>query len=192
MEQFVFVSVSAYNKSVTTQSVTKQELPKFKAEQPPTYQIDYLKRDINKKLFGKADTLIDKILSCSCIKLSNSQTIVLDGVHTGVLISNFTQHLRRKNADVPDHYFTLLDAAGISHSLHFATRISKLKIEETGSLSKYECQKLQRLYKQGAAATVLYATWQKLAGYQNQRLDSFYIQRILIQNLVWQHENSRE
>ena len=28
----------------------------------------------------------------------------------------------------------------------------KLKIEEAGSLSKYECQKLQRLYTQGAAA----------------------------------------
>ena len=40
--------------------------------------------------------------------------------------------------------------------------------------------------------TVLYATWQKLAGYQYQRLDSFYIQKILIQNLLWQHENSRE
>ena len=36
--------------------------------------------------------------------------------------------------------------------------------------------------------TVLYATWQKLAGYHYQRLDSFYIQRILIQNLLWQHE----
>ena len=39
--------------------------------------------------------------------------------------------------------------------------------------------------------TVLYATWQKLADYQYQRLDSFYIQRILKQNLLWQHENSR-
>ena len=28
----------------------------------------------------------------------------------------------------------------------------KLKIEEAGSLSKYECQRLQRLYMQGAAA----------------------------------------
>ena len=87
-----------------------------KAEQPPTYQIDSLKRDINKKLFGKADTLIDKILSCSCIKLSNSQTIILAGVDTGVLISDFTLHLRRKNTVVPDIYFTLLDAAGISPS----------------------------------------------------------------------------
>ena len=102
MDQFVFVPASVYNKSVTTQSVTKQEPPKYKAEQPSTYQIDSLKRNNNKKLFGKADTLIDKILSCSRIKLSNSQKIILDGVDTGVLISDFTLHLRRKNADVPD------------------------------------------------------------------------------------------
>ena len=94
MEQFVLVPASVYNKSITTQSVTKQEFPKYKAEQPPTHQIHFLKRDINKKLFGKADTLIDKILSRSRIKLSNSQTIVLDGVDTRVLILDFTQHLR--------------------------------------------------------------------------------------------------
>ena len=115
MEQFVLVPASVYNKSV--QSVTKQELSKYKTEQPPTYQIESL--NLNKKLFGKADTLIDKILSCPRIKLSNSQTIILDGVDTGVLISDFTLHLRRKNADVPDIYFTLLDAAGISPSLVF-------------------------------------------------------------------------
>ena len=108
MEQFVLVPLSVYNKSVTTQSATKQELPKYKAEQPPTYQIDSLKRDINKKLFGKADTGKDKILSCSSIKLSNSQTIILYGVDTG-----------RRNADVPDICLTLLDAAGISPSLVF-------------------------------------------------------------------------
>ena len=119
MDQFFLVPASVYNKSVTTQSVTNQELPKYKAEQPPTYQIDSLKRDINKKLFGKADTLEDKILSCSRIKLSKSQTIILDAVDTGVLISDFTQHLRRKNADVPDIYFTSLEAGGISLSLIF-------------------------------------------------------------------------
>ena len=119
MEQFVLVPASVYNKSVTTQSVTKQQLPKYKTEQPPMYQIDFLKRDINKNLFGKADTLMDKFLSCSRIKLSNSQIIILDGVDTGVLFSDFTLHLRRKNADVPDIYFTLLDAAGISPSLVF-------------------------------------------------------------------------
>ena len=117
MEQFVLVPASVYNKSVTTQYVTKQELPKYKAEQPPTYHIDSL--NLNRKLFGKSDALIDKILSCSRIKLSEPQTIILDGVDTGVLISDFTLHLRRKNADVPEIYFTLLDAAGISPSLVF-------------------------------------------------------------------------
>ena len=119
MEQFDLVPVSVYNQSVTTQSVRKQELPKYKAEKPPKYQIDSLKRVINKKLFGKADTLIDKILSCSLIKPSNSQTIILTGVDTGVLMSDFTLHLRRKNVDVPDNYLTSLDAAEISPSLSF-------------------------------------------------------------------------
>ena len=117
MEQFVLVPAFVYNKSA--QSVTKQELPKYTAEQPPTYQIDSLKKEVNKKLFCKADSLVDKILSCPRIKLSNSQTRILDGVDTGVLISDFTLHLRRKSADVPDIYFTLLDAAGISPSVVF-------------------------------------------------------------------------
>ena len=151
MEHFVLVPASVYNKSVTRQSVTKQEVPKQKTEQPPTYQIDSLKRDINKKLFGKADTLIDKFLSCSRIKPANSQTKNLDGLDTGMLISDFTLHLRRKNVDVPEIYFTLLDAAAISTSL-VLTRMPQLKIEEAGSLSKYESQKRQRLYTQGAAA----------------------------------------
>ena len=128
MEQFVLVPASVYNKSA--QSVTKQELPKYKGEQPPAYQIDSLKKEINKKIFSEADPLIDKILSCSRIKLSNSQTIILDGVDTGVLISDFALHLRRKNANVPDIYFTLLDAAGISTSLVFN---QNAKAKERGS-----------------------------------------------------------
>ena len=56
MEQLVLVPASVYNKSVTAQYVTKQELPKYKAEQPPTYQVESL--NLNKKMFGKADPLI--------------------------------------------------------------------------------------------------------------------------------------
>ena len=130
MEQFVLVPASVYNKSVTMQSVTKHELPKYKAEQPPTYQIDSQRRDLTKKLFGKADALKDKILSCSCIKLSNSEAKILDGLDTGVLISDITQHLRRRNADVLHIYFTLLDAAGISSSLGFN---QNAKAEDRGS-----------------------------------------------------------
>ena len=114
MEQFVFVPASVYNKSLVTQSVTKQELPKYQPLQNPTYQVDSLKKEINKKLLSKADSLVDKILSCPRIKLSNSQTLILDGVETGFFLSDFAQQLRRKNADIPDIYFTLLEAAGIS------------------------------------------------------------------------------
>ena len=100
-----------------TQSVTRQEPPKYQPLQNPTYQIDSLKKEINKKLFSEADSLVDKILPCPRIKLSNSQTLVLDGVETGIFLSDFAQQLRRKNADFPDIYFTLLDAAGISPTL---------------------------------------------------------------------------
>ena len=62
---------------------------------------------------SKYDTVIERILSCSRIKFSNSLTIILDGVDTGVLFSDFTLHLRRKHVDVADIYFTLLNAAGI-------------------------------------------------------------------------------
>ena len=56
-------------------------------------------------------------MSCPRIKLPNPQPLVLDGVETGMFLSDFAQQLRRMNADVPDIYFTLLDAAGISPTL---------------------------------------------------------------------------
>ena len=115
MEQFVLVPASLLNKLSTTKSTTlKVYLPKC---QTSTSQIDSLKKYINKKLFAKADSLIDKLLASPRIKLSLSNTIVLDGTDTGVLLQDFDQHLRRKNADVPDIYFTLLDAADISPSI---------------------------------------------------------------------------
>ena len=95
-----------YNKSLITQSVTKQKIPKYQPSQNPTYQVDSFKKEMNKKLFSKADSLLDKILSSPRIKLSNSQTLILDGVETGNFLSDFAQQLRRKTADVPDIYFT--------------------------------------------------------------------------------------
>ena len=130
MDQFFFVPASVYNKSLIAQSVKKQQLPKYQPLQNPTYQIGSLKKEINKKLFSKADPLVDKILSCPRIKLSNSQTLVLDGVETGISLSDFAHQLRRKSADVPDIYFTLLDAAGISPTLILN---QKAKAKERGS-----------------------------------------------------------
>ena len=94
MEKFVLVPASVYNKSLITQSVTNRELPKYQPLQNCTYQVDSLKKEINKKLFSKADSLVDKILSCPRIKLSISQTLLLDGVETGIFLSDFAQQLR--------------------------------------------------------------------------------------------------
>ena len=68
-------------------------------------------------LFAEADSLVYKILPCPRIELSNSQILLLYGVETEVLLSNFAQQLRRMNADVPVIYSTLLDAAGVSLTL---------------------------------------------------------------------------
>ena len=102
MEQFVLLPACVYNKTLISQPITRQQLPKYQPSQNPTYQIDLLKREIIKKLFSKAHSLVDKILSCSRIKLTNSQTIILDDVETRFFLLDFARQLRRRNADVPD------------------------------------------------------------------------------------------
>ena len=130
MDQFVLVLASVYNKSLITQSVTKQELPKYQPSQNPTCQVDSLKKEINKKLFSKADSLVDKNLSYPRIKLSNSQTLILHDVEAGIFLLDFFQQLRRKNAEVRGIYFTLLDAVGKSPTLILK---QNAKAEERGS-----------------------------------------------------------
>ena len=46
-----------------------------------------LRKEITKKLFTKADTSVDKKLSCPCINRSNLQTFRMHGVETAVLVS---------------------------------------------------------------------------------------------------------
>ena len=50
----------------------------------------------------------------------------------------------RENADFPDIRFTLIEAAGMSPTL-VLNQTAKAEKNEAGSLSKYDCQKLQRL-----------------------------------------------
>ena len=117
MEQFVLVPLSVYNSSNNPTIVSKQELPKYKPEQNPTYQKDTIKKEINQQLTTSATPLLNKILESPRIKLSNSNTLILDGIETGVLLKDFAQHLKRKNVPIPDIYFTLLDAASITPDL---------------------------------------------------------------------------
>ena len=63
--------------------------------------------EINKKLFAKADSLIDKILFCPRIKLSNAQTLILVGVELWVLLSDFAQQIHQRKPENPDLSFFL-------------------------------------------------------------------------------------
>ena len=118
MEQFVLVPISVYNSNIKKPTVvTKKELPSYQSEEKPTYQIESVKKDINKNLFATADSLVDKVLSSPRMKLSTSNFLILDGTDAGVSLTDFAQTLKRKNAAVPDIYFTLLDAADITPSL---------------------------------------------------------------------------
>ena len=117
MEQFVLVPLSVYNSSNNPTIVTKQELPKYKPEQTPTYHKVTLRKEINQQLSTSASPLVNKVLGSSRMKLSNSNTLILDGIETGVLLKVFALRLRRKNVPIPDFYFTLLDAASVTPNL---------------------------------------------------------------------------
>ena len=110
-------------------------LPKYQAEENPKYKIDLPIRETKKKLSAKADSLVDKILCCPRIKLSNSQISILDGVETGVLLSDFAQQLRPKNADVADIYFTFLEAAGLSPTVVLN---ENTKVKERGGCVRFK------------------------------------------------------
>ena len=117
MEQFVLLPLSVYNSSNSPTIITKPELPKYKPEQTPTYHKDTLKEEINEQLSASASPLVNKISESPRFKLSNSNTLILDGIETGVLFKDLAKRLRRKNLPMPDIYFTLLDAASITPNL---------------------------------------------------------------------------
>ena len=106
---------------------------------------------MNKNLFAKADSLVDKVLSSPRIKLSTPNFLILDGTDTGAHLTEFPQTLKRKNAEVPDIYFNLLDAADITPRLVLNKKCQR-KREGAGFLSRSERQKLQKLYSEGSAA----------------------------------------
>ena len=134
MEHFVLVPASVYNKSLTTQSITKQEFPEYQTHKIPRSNLIHLRGDKQKIIF-QSRLLVDKILSCPRIELSIPQTLILDGVEIRISLLDFAQQLRCKKAEVPDIYFTLLDAAGISPTLILNRNV---KAKEKGSWVPFE------------------------------------------------------
>ena len=122
----------------------------IKLKKVPRPKLIRLKWKKNKKTVCQSRLLVDEILSCRRIKLSNSQTSSLDGVNTGVLHSDFAQQLLRENADVPDTFITLLHAAGISPTL-VLNQNANTKKRSSATFSENKRQKLRRLYTQSVA-----------------------------------------
>ena len=152
MEQFVLVPISVYNSNIRKPTVvTNKKLPTYQSEEKSTYQVESVKKDFNKNFFAKADSPVDKVLSSPRIKFSTSNFLILDGRDTDVSLTDFAQTLKRKNAEVPDNFFTLPDVADITASLVLNKNAEE---KERGSwfLSRSEKQKLQKLYSEGSAA----------------------------------------
>ena len=145
-KKFVYpVSYKAWTSKVST----------FKKSHVPNW-ITY--EGEKQKLFSKADSLVDKVLSCPRIKLSYSQPVIwmVWNLEPRSILSDFPHLLLRKTQTFQTFtllYFTLLYLTPLVNiRLWLWIRMPKLKREEAGSLSKSECQKLQRLYTQNGAA----------------------------------------
>ena len=94
MEQFVLVPTSVYNKSWLP---SQQELLKHQLSQTLAYQVDSLRKDINKELFSKVDSLEwlwqNFVLSTyQALKITN---LIFDGVETAIFLWDLAQQLRR-------------------------------------------------------------------------------------------------
>ena len=126
-------------------------------------------------------------MSCRRIKLSDWQSLMLNVVETGGLLSDSAQKLGRENADVPDIYFTLLNAAGKILVLNQTAPAR----EEAGSLSKYENQKLQNLYTQGGVVSGSAQNLVKTSNPAISQVRQLYIENLLTQSLLLLRSISR-
>ena len=178
MERFVLVSASVNNKSLITQSVTKQKLAKHQALQISTCRIDSLQKEIN-RIYLPEQTLSDKDLSRPHIKLSDLQTLVMDGVKTGVLLSKFPNQ-RQKFRTINLLYFKVLVC--LRHC--FWTNLPKAKRHDADCLSKNENQKLQGFYKQNGTAYGSVQNLVKASKLPVSKVIQFCLQNIPIQKLL--------
>ena len=117
MEQSVLLLLSVYNSRNNPTVVTRKKPPEYKPEQIPTFRKDTLKNEINQQLSTSAFTLFNKDLDPPCIKLSNSNTLIRNGIETDVLLEDFAQRLKTESVPITDIYFTFLDAASITPDL---------------------------------------------------------------------------
>ena len=113
MEQFVLIPQHLYEQKFIL-DVEKLDTFEQKPVSVPTHLNPNYKEISNKTRSFKNESIVDQILNSPRVKLSLSDTILLDGRDTEVAFADFIFALKRKNVDFPDIYYTILDATGIN------------------------------------------------------------------------------
>ena len=191
MEQFLLLPLSVFNSSNNPIIVTKQELPKQKTEQTPTYHKDTLKKEINQQLSTSASSLVNKILESPFIKLSKSNTLILDGRATGVLLKDCGAFESQKRTRT--RHLLYLTRRSQHHSRHCCQQsckgYKKRSLDPFKNLNNERCRDFTRKDLQHM---VLCAIQQKQRNSLRQRSENVYIQRLHMPGLHKQHVNSKE
>ena len=112
MEQFVLIPQQLYEQKFKLK-VYKLDKSEEKVNFVPQ-NLDPLHKEFstNTKSF-KNESVVDQILKCPRIKLSLSDSILMDGRDTNVEFTDLIYALKRKNTEFSDTYYTILDATGV-------------------------------------------------------------------------------
>ena len=187
MEQFVLNPQHLYEQKCNLKVKNLDTFAQKPVSVPTHFNPNY--KEINARTgVSKNESIVDQILSSPRVKLSLTDTILLDGRDAEVAFADFIYALKRKN----DIYYSILDATGINPQ-KVINKDAKGKTEGAGFLSKSEEVKLQRLYGDGKAA---YGSINKIyksqVGYPKRKLPTFCRVRILIQSIFMQHDISKD
>ena len=112
MDQFFLIPQQLYDQKIR---LSLQRLDKYNKKQDSVPKnLETVYRKVSAKTKSSSNqSLINEILNSPRIKLSLSDSILLDGRDTNVAFVNFVYALKRKNVECPDIYYTILDAIGL-------------------------------------------------------------------------------
>mgnify|MGYP000102245044 FL=1 len=114
MERFVLIPYSLYQQKFVSFDETKlglldkKSVVERKTEVDSSKVLDRVYKNVSNKAITKGH--VNQILSSPRIKLSQSDTIILDGRETFVPVIDFLSSTRKREGVLPDIYITILDA----------------------------------------------------------------------------------
>ena len=137
MDQFVLIPQQLYEQKI---KFSHRRLDKYNEKQQlvPKYLETVYKKVNAKTKSSSNESIINVILSSPSIKLSLSDSVLLDGGDTSVAFLNFVYVLKRKNFERHYIYYTSLDAIGLNPKI-FINKDAKRK--ERGSWIPFKSER---------------------------------------------------